>query len=355
MNISFNTKIPMLYDFLRVIVAKHNNIDYIKRNSTGGLKVNTRVIDAINYMWDGFDANVPGVALFFSRNTTETCFMYSVYDRQLYKINTLDALIETAFSGPVEELQLSLLKFYDQDNHSDDFYKELLLDKQKAHSHINSMKISTTCKWELTGLVNSPEDVLVPLRQFCHRVKRRLKNVYKQNLEYVKTFQKTMSVKIKNNMDYLMNSELECMFGLELINDKNNVIISFSFMNEFLLSTFLTQNTRIFMLGTEYEKSIKANKIQSHSDGKEIFLKAFSDKHRISIFRLLMDKEMYVGEIAKKLKLVLSTTSYHLDILFGARVIGSRTAGKKIYYQVNKEYVIEKFKNIAETIEKSNF
>lgn len=50
MNISFNTKIPMMYDFLKIITAKYNNIDFINRNTAGGLNAAKRTINAIEYI-----------------------------------------------------------------------------------------------------------------------------------------------------------------------------------------------------------------------------------------------------------------------------------------------------------------
>ncbi len=65
MKITLNTKTPIIYDFLRVIMFEYNKIDFIGQMEESGYTANDRVREALYSIWDDLDANVPGAALFF--------------------------------------------------------------------------------------------------------------------------------------------------------------------------------------------------------------------------------------------------------------------------------------------------
>lgn len=355
MNITFNTKLPILYDFLCVIVAKYNNTNFNEEYSKSDLTVSKEVTAAIDSIWNNLDINVPGAALFFSNNNENPCFLYSKYYKQLHLINSIDVLIDLAFNSSIVKLQLDLIKFYDNNENSDQYYTELLQNTELLYSYIDSLDIPLICKWELSGMINNPEAILVPLRQFCHRVKRKLKNVYKQNTEFIKTFKITMSMKIKNNPEHFLDKELSKIFKVPLVCDEFNFIISYSFINQFLATSYTEGHTKVIILGTGYADIINNEANDQAYFNFEMFLKAFSDKRRIEIFKLLLEKEMYVGEIAKSLNLILSTTSYHLEKLSSARIIYCRTEGKKLYYRADQKFVVDEFRHIADVIESNKY
>lgn len=66
------------------------------------------------------------------------------------------------------------------------------------------------------------------------------------------------------------------------------------------------------------------------------FFKAISDETRQKIFELIGERELSVGEIAKKLKLTQPNVSHHLGILKQCGCVTAKRAGKNIYYSVNK-------------------
>ncbi len=95
--------------------------------------------------------------------------------------------------------------------------------------------------------------------------------------------------------------------------------------------------------------------MRDSSDVNDAFLKVFSDKHRMNIFRALLNKEMYVGQIAKSQGMILSTTSYHLDLLLSVGVLKARSFGKKTFYRVDKELVSHQIRIIADLVEKGTY
>ena len=70
------------------------------------------------------------------------------------------------------------------------------------------------------------------------------------------------------------------------------------------------------------------------------FLKAISDETRLAIIELLISGERCVCEIFPKLKVKQSTTSTHLNKLEEAGIIKSRREGKKVFYKIVDERVI---------------
>src|SRR6266576_2422559 len=60
-----------------------------------------------------------------------------------------------------------------------------------------------------------------------------------------------------------------------------------------------------------------------------------SDKTRLNIVLLLASGERNVGNLCEALKLPQPTVSHHLGLLRMSNVIGSRRAGKQVFYGVN--------------------
>jgi ArsR family transcriptional regulator len=64
-------------------------------------------------------------------------------------------------------------------------------------------------------------------------------------------------------------------------------------------------------------------------------LKALSDPSRLSVVLLLFEKEKFVGEMNKVLKIEPTLLSHHLSILRETGFIQSRRQGKKVLYKLN--------------------
>jgi len=84
------------------------------------------------------------------------------------------------------------------------------------------------------------------------------------------------------------------------------------------------------------------------------FLKAISDETRLKIVELLIGGERCVCEIHPKIKVTQSTTSTHLNRLEEAGIIKSRREGKKVFYHICDERVINILRVLGnETAKKS--
>jgi len=73
------------------------------------------------------------------------------------------------------------------------------------------------------------------------------------------------------------------------------------------------------------------------------FLKAISDKRRMTIIELLAEKSCYVNEIAEEIGMSAATTSYHLTNLQELEIVDFERYEHKFYYYLKKDKLRELF------------
>lgn len=73
-------------------------------------------------------------------------------------------------------------------------------------------------------------------------------------------------------------------------------------------------------------------------DMAELF-KIFGDSTRIKIINILLDKELYVCEIADLVNATQSAVSHQLRILKQAKLVKYRKEGACIYYSLSDDHV----------------
>jgi ArsR family transcriptional regulator len=71
------------------------------------------------------------------------------------------------------------------------------------------------------------------------------------------------------------------------------------------------------------------------------FCKAIGDETRQEILRLLMGGEKSVNEIVDAFNMSQPTISHHLNILKRFDLVSNRKEGKKVFYTINRDRVIE--------------
>ncbi len=69
------------------------------------------------------------------------------------------------------------------------------------------------------------------------------------------------------------------------------------------------------------------------------FFKVFGDSTRIKLLRLLLDKELCVGDIAECLKMNQSTVSHQLRVLRQNDLVKYRKEGKTVFYSLDDEHI----------------
>ena len=78
-------------------------------------------------------------------------------------------------------------------------------------------------------------------------------------------------------------------------------------------------------------------------DNVDKFLKALSDKSRLSIIKILSQRSCYGYEIAGLLKLTPPTVNYHMNFLMDADIASFDRIENKVYYILNKNKIKELF------------
>lgn len=86
-------------------------------------------------------------------------------------------------------------------------------------------------------------------------------------------------------------------------------------------------------------------------DQSLFMLKALADESRLTLLRILTERELSVGEMAERLNLGEPTISHHLVRLREAGLVTLRMAGTQRFYRVNATG-LAKFKTLMNEIEK---
>jgi DNA-binding transcriptional ArsR family regulator len=71
------------------------------------------------------------------------------------------------------------------------------------------------------------------------------------------------------------------------------------------------------------------------------FCKALADETRQDILQMLLEGEKNVGDLVEAFATSQPTISHHLNILKGLGLVSSRKEGKRVYYSINRENVVE--------------
>lgn len=79
----------------------------------------------------------------------------------------------------------------------------------------------------------------------------------------------------------------------------------------------------------------------------EQFLKALGDPTRLRIMTMLASERNYVQAIASELKLAPSTIYHHLETLSGLSLVNTEKVGKKVYYKVHRDKVLEGIRTLS--------
>jgi ArsR family transcriptional regulator len=71
------------------------------------------------------------------------------------------------------------------------------------------------------------------------------------------------------------------------------------------------------------------------------FCKALADETRQAILQMLLEGEQCVSDLTGSFSMSQPTISHHLSILKGLGLVTSRKEGKHVYYDIDRDNVIE--------------
>ncbi len=69
-------------------------------------------------------------------------------------------------------------------------------------------------------------------------------------------------------------------------------------------------------------------------------IKAVGDRTRLQILRVLLRGELCVTDLARELGLAQPRVSHHLTILRNSSLVRDRRSGKRIFYTVNPDFLV---------------
>ena|SRR5258708_4311531 len=82
------------------------------------------------------------------------------------------------------------------------------------------------------------------------------------------------------------------------------------------------------------------------------FFTAMGDPIRLQILLLLRSKPLNVGDIANQFQISRPAISHHLRVLKEANILESKKAGQEVYYTINKAYITDELRAIADKLER---
>jgi ArsR family transcriptional regulator, arsenate/arsenite/antimonite-responsive transcriptional repressor len=89
------------------------------------------------------------------------------------------------------------------------------------------------------------------------------------------------------------------------------------------------------------------NKVEEYIN----FLKALASPERLSILEALESREMCTSDIEKKFFMEQSTASHHLNTLLRANIVKCRKTGRRMFYQVDENFLLENYKGFIKALE----
>lgn len=348
-NVKLNSGLSKQHDFIYAVDSLYNGDEiYDKRIKGLSLKPDTRVVQGLKLLWENIDESTPGLALFVGHGKGRKGFMWTYFMHSLLEYGSIDAMIDRLEYMDSSLLQQELLKHYDSKSREERFYQELIGDMDRLYSYINSLDNDALQKWELTVLMNNPDEIMAPFLAFCREIGKRIGVIYRNNNLLFKSLEKRLTMKITNNPEYFMNTELKVFTEHMSPYESGEIVISYSFFREYFGLSLGGIKNRIIILGFHYDNSLKLLAGPIEVLGDEEFFKAFGDKTRLKIIKLLLQRKMYVGEIARHCNLRISTISYHLEVMSQGGLVGKDMAKNHVYYMINNSHIRERLKNLIE-------
>jgi DNA-binding transcriptional ArsR family regulator len=356
MNYVYDAAPGELYDFFNSIIIGYNyDVKDLYQSYKADLDIDPDMIaqDAFERIWEDVNRSMPGLGSLLSYFRDKESFLDWTFDRKIAAYADINEFIEAFRNIPKEELSLSLLQYYDEENRGKEFFDGLLADSGKLFAFIDSINTSEMIKWELLKIINKPEPIIKEVLAFFTLASKRLDEVYDKNIYQLKQFETYMNDRIAAQKDTFFLFD-DCP-GLE---EKINIV---KFKTVKITAAIMSRNI-IFTrdCGAEFRVYLSLNykeliDRQCANDGwynLRLMLRALSDETRHGMYKLLMGKEMYLTEIAEALDASISTTVHHLDIMSKASVIISFDKGKKRFYTVNTKQMDQYVKMFSDYYKK---
>lgn len=76
--------------------------------------------------------------------------------------------------------------------------------------------------------------------------------------------------------------------------------------------------------------------------------KAFSDKNRVEILKMLSQGEKNVSTVAESLNVEENLASHHLRVLYNLGLLKNTKKGRQVFYELNKKKIVTLIKDLKQ-------
>jgi DNA-binding transcriptional ArsR family regulator len=332
MKIRFDRDLSRVHDAMWGLVNCYKD-NYKLLYEEYDLDLNRASEEALRFIGERINLNIPRSELFFSRETaTAVTFATS---RFLPPDLTLDNFGEYLRGLSEEEIKLIVLS--DLKSMGENLaYEELAgisQDETQILDFIRKLKLPSSIKWEALEFFS---DVKTSMKGFIELVNDYIpvyKKVIKKNKNLIENFENYIASGIESEGEAFFNRFLRDTMSL----DADQVIAGILFFNSrSLICTTVGEKLYVFV-GMDYEETVKLVTGDGDMDINISIYKNLSDKTRFQILNLLKDQELYGQEIAEKVGITMATVSYHMSYLLASNLVKLDRVGQKGYYTLKRD------------------
>lgn len=304
-------------------------LDFMKENEDGFENfINPKKRSAdMKYFSDcraRFDDAAPELCVFFSiagkQSFAFTCLFRRAVQQGDYSVDGLQVRLPN--SAVMKE---ELLRFYLPECAESELTVEELTDR------IRSLMLDEAVKYHLLSAVLYPEPYYALLFDSLRKREPKLQQVYDERADFVQQA-------IESADRAFIKEFISQRYALKENDPPVNTIVSGMLIDKNAIR-LIQDDARLLLLGYDYVARMKILIGQSIKPDIIKMGKALSEEKRVQILRmLLVEKEITAQQLLTRLKLSMTATHYHLEMLLQAGMLLTRNEGRTIFYSLNRTY-----------------
>ncbi len=334
----FEPEKGIVCDFL-AILSLSTRFENIEDAYSGlDISIDHNIKEAYSRIYSFIKKNNRGISLFFDPGDNGS-FFTNLFTVDIMNATSIDELLDKFVIYDLDKMSIALLSHYDiKNNFSNIFYEFLIQNKFQLREFLNGINMSPEAKWDFMTFVENPGVIINELNNALRSIAKEVEREYNINKELLNRYYKI----VKDNFE---------KHGEDIIKSKSNVydkLVDSNYEKVTFIVTIFSPYTIQFKstnrmlnvyLGYEFEKGLKV--IDEIKMDETLFFKSFTDNTRLGIIEVIKRKELYASEISEQLGLPLSSLSHHLDILCSAGIVNRRNEGKRIYYSLKHDTLMD--------------
>ena len=286
--------------------------------------------------------NIPDeLKIFFYKNNGR-CFLVEYFLNLISNITidiTFDKFRDELLN--CDELKNKVINFYFSDCKLDLSPDSDVILNEDIIKMIDSSNYSDNIKYRLLSFFVSPEKYGKQLIYDLMAKEPLLSQYYEKNYSILIDIQNNF------NLEDLLIS-MNKMDGKDInINDNSEIYITLCLITKNIVNVIFLETSYLFFLGYDFNHLLKTLINRNDKMEVDVFGKILSDKHRLKILDMLLEKEeMSTSDIAENLSVTINSAFYHLEMMSQVGILYYRNEGRTVFYRINYNYI----KNGSEAI-----